>query len=318
MFEKGKAIKKQRQLEASAWMEVHRKQIGIPTEIEGVSVIGQLHHPILSDGWDSLPWRASGSMIRSKQNSKGLWSNGGKDHAKSERSIHTFKNRKAMDACLKARKLRAEKAVVVGKRRQKDGGLLATIQPGSIRLQTVPDSFKQVAKRSGYILGFTPEEWRVGQSARRQALGEVSRGGLKAKTVVLGMPVPKNLLINKEELWSERQSYRGRICHLADLFTEDQLDGMNPEEMVPDTKRVELVAYSELLAYLIAGGLTPKETEALELNAAGMGQLGRSGRENLHRARRRARAIMAGPITIKSWDLKPVDWLHAEGIWTTV
>lgn len=67
--------------EAQAWMEAHRHELaGLPTEVEGVKVIGKLDHPVLGDGWGSFTWQVGGIV----------WHKDGSSSFRSERSIkHT-------------------------------------------------------------------------------------------------------------------------------------------------------------------------------------------------------------------------------------
>lgn len=325
MFEKGAAIRKQRRLEADAWMEVNRGRIGIPSEIEGVKATGKLHHDLMGDGWDNLPWRFQGDVRYTHLNKKGVWTNGGKDRLSAERRStfnKALKRRKVYDkpgqlaSCISVLYPlgRYSGKFAAGPKVKPDVSMKPTMERGYFPT-SIFDGFKQVAERNGYGLRFADEDWRLGSHSKRQALGEISRGGLKKKTVVLGEQVPSFLLINKEESWSERQLRNRRVCHFGDLFTEAQLDGMNPEDMFEDKKQLELIAVNELWDLLRSQGLTDKETEALDCRA---NDLAVRDRHCLSRAQKRARSILAGKIVIKAWRRPVIESVYEAACWTTV
>ena len=332
MYEKGAAIRRQRQKEAAAWMEVNRGRIGIPSEIENCRIIGKLDHPIISDGWDNLHWRFQGAVTYTSLNKKGEWSNGGKDRIRKERrsTFNKAENRRRvydrpgqLVQCISVlnplgrfsgftkygidhRGIRKEcRQFEPGEKVKPDVSLKKTIEKGYFP-RSILEGFRQVASSNGFRISWPDGERIVGIKAKQQALREVATGGLKKATVLVGERIPKHLKLRKYDEVSERQQRRDRVMRIGDLFTAEQLGDMNPEEMIMDDKRLEIIAVEELWDLLRSNGLTVKEAEALDCRAYGQ----RSNSRLLMRGQMKARRILGGPIVIRSWKRPHVEWLH--------
>ena len=258
--------KEELKLAADAWMEVNKHRIGIPAELPHTKATGSLDHAIPGDGWDNLPWRFASHKLKWSDADE-RWSFG------SERPWTFSQSRGTKKVATPNESIRIGRRVVTDMPK-------ATMERGYF--PTPICDYGQPSQPAG--------DWRDGVNARRQALKEASQGGLKAKTVTLGEHVPAHLSIQKRTAWSERTVRNRQVCSFGDLFTADQLDEMNPEDMFEDTRQIELIAMDDLRS-LLRSYVTEKEMEALEERAAGVAQSDKSG-QNLRRAQRKAQEAM--------------------------
>ena len=274
--------KQELQQQADAWMEVNKQLISAPSchlsqrpydgrdEVKGqnpasqgrdnTKTTGRLFHTILGDGWDNLPWRFASHKLKWSDADE-RWSFG------SERPWTFSQSRGTKRVTTKAESIRIGRRIVTDMPK-------ATMERGYY--PTPICDYHLPAEPTG--------DWRDGVNARRQALKEASQGGLKPKTVVLGQHVPAHLSIQKRTEYSKTQKWNREVCSFGDLFTSDQLDEMNPEDMFEDTRQIELIAMDDLRS-LLRSYVTEKEMEALEQRAAGVAV---TDRHCLKRAQRKA------------------------------
>lgn len=254
-------------------MAANRHRIGIPSELPGIKVQGRLFHPIAGDGWDNLTWRFQGKMRWSDKTGK--WS------VRSERPASFSK---ARGSCLY--QTDAERTYV-----SRCSQWVRTYVKEETRVSPVVVS--RLGNRSVFDPAFNfglpcepPGEWRDGYNARRQAESEVSRGGLKAVTILMGQRLPFHMSIQKRQEWSARTLRNNRVCSFQDLLSDDD---MNPEDMFADMRQVELIEMEEL-RQLLRSYLTGKEMEALDERASGVAV---TDRHCLKRARRKAQEALS-------------------------
>jgi hypothetical protein len=135
----------------------------------------------------------------------------------------------------------------------------------------------------------------AGMRARRVALSQMRRRGCLAQDApLLGETVPRSLWFDRTRGHYADQ-HRRRTIHIADAFVVDEDSDQTSDELVPDTTRQELMAWSDLRQLLETGGLTPRQAEALDERASGVAV---TDRHLLARAQARAQRIMAGPIRV--------------------
>lgn len=312
--------------EAQAWMEAHTETFRAPacllsqrpavetevvkgwrpgaSEIRTCKVTGKLEHETFGDGTEHLPWRFQGEVQYDKE---------GKARIKTERHLHTFKDRKAFDRCLKARARReAQKAAAQqGRKPARDSGMVDPIRWERVYGQQ---------PFAGLVTELTREERNLAAGARRQALAEMQAGGLKDLTVLCGADVPRCLWFDGKRGSHDARRNVGVVVHLADAVAG--CGDYTPEEMVPDTYEAEQRAYAELKEDLLFH-ITAKELEALELRAAGVALPDRNARYALERAQRKARPVVAGKVIIRcgfcntdASNFGPAAWDTCTGRWS--
>ena len=258
--------------EANAWMEANKHRIGIPAEISTVKVKGKLFHDTKGDGHTTEWWKTDSRVKWSEK--EGRWK------TKAERT-----KRSTEEPMTRER----------GRLKFRDAGLLPTdgeryeetrpmVQRGKIHMRAAFD-FGQPEE-------LTRDEKFLKSAAHRQAVSEMAtHGELQKTTVVMGERVPREMWYDKQRGSHARRSV-GVIVHMADAFP---VSGMTADEMVPDTRWLELVALSDL-RQLLRSYITEKEMEALEESAFGNAV---KDRHCLARARRKAQPVMAGKIVIR-------------------
>lgn len=164
---------------------------------------------------------------------------------------------------------------------------------------TIDDAMMSLALRSGVTLTSTEDRdvREAGRDARIAARHQMARyGQLRQSTRILGEAIPRDMWFDRAR-GDYAAAHRRIEMHIADAFIVDADSEMTSDELVPDSRRQELMDWSDLMQLLESGGLTPRESEALSERAAGVAQTDRSGAA-LSAARSRAQRIMAGPIRV--------------------